>query len=122
MENSSGVEVEPKSIFTTTSARHVPSLLDLMKIESKEDLDEIKPPSTGAKKKVNAFAVLTPKLAEVFQSTDISTADILVAIVKMLKASGANERASEPEVEEIDLEDDNKIERLIGEEVRNLNL
>ena len=64
MENSNGVEVEPKSLFASTPANHVPTLLELMKIESKGDLDNLKPPSSGAKKKINAFAVLTPKLAE----------------------------------------------------------
>ena len=58
IESGDGVEVDLKTLFSTTTARHVPTLLQLMKIESKEGLNNLTSPSSGTKKKVNSFAVL----------------------------------------------------------------
>ena len=92
--------------FASTPAKHVPTLLELMKIESIGDLDDLKPPSSGVKKKINAFAVLTPKLAEACQGTDMSTADILIAMVETLRVMEMNVEAGSKEVETIDLEEE----------------
>ena len=101
MESGDGVEVDPKTLFSTTTARHVPTLLQLMKIKSKEDLDSLTSPSSGTKKKVNSFAVLTPELAETCQGTNMDTSDIITAIVEQIKTSRIKFAGEESPVVEI---------------------
>ena len=87
MESGDGIEVELKTLFSTTTAIYVPTLFQLMKVESQEGLDNLTSSTSGTKKKINSFAVLTPELAQTYQRTNMNTVDIIIALFEQIKTS-----------------------------------
>ena len=61
-----------------------------MKLKTKEELANLIPPTTGQKRKINNFAILTPALAECIQNTDMSPTAVLLALVDQIKAIAPN--------------------------------
>ena len=59
MVKGSGVEFDPSSLFTMTTAKVTPSITDLMKVNNTEDGEGLKAPRSGNRKKVNGFALQT---------------------------------------------------------------
>ena len=59
-----GVKLYLSSLFHQTSSRHVLPVVDIMKVTTEKEYLDLKALSTGSKKKVNCYAVLTPSLAE----------------------------------------------------------
>lgn len=47
-----GVEVDPQSMFETTTAQYVPDLVTMMKAVTKEDYEGLQVVATGNKKKI----------------------------------------------------------------------
>ena len=81
-----GVELHPDSLFHQTTARYVPTLLELMKVSKEEEYVNLRANEAGQKKKVNCYAILTPALAEAAQGTDMSPAKLLIAMVDQIRA------------------------------------
>ena len=61
-----GVGLDSRSIFRQTSAMHVPSTVDLLKVETPEDLEKVVADTNKAKKKAKALGVLAPSLGRRF--------------------------------------------------------
>ena len=57
-----------------------------MKLTKTKEFEDLKPESTFQKRKINNFAVLTPKLAEAVQKTNMSPQEVMLAIVEQIKA------------------------------------
>ena len=85
MTTGTGVEIDIDTVFTLTPTKYTPDLVKMMKIESAEDFRAIKAKTTGPKKKLPTFALLTPEMATAIQQTDMSYANICVAVVKAIK-------------------------------------
>ena len=98
MEKGTGVELDPSSIFTSTTAKYVPSLVDLMKVSRESDVEDLKAPRSGQKKKTNNFALLTPALAEVGQRTNMKPSSLLLAFVEEIKARATAPRTQVTQV------------------------
>ena len=86
MKTGTGIEIDPDSMFGTTSAKLVPTVTELMKVSSVKEADDLKAPRTGTRVKSNSFAVLTPSLAEGCQQGDMTPAALLVKVVETIKA------------------------------------
>ena len=72
MKFSLWIELRPDSLFYQTVYRHVPSVVELLKLVTEKDYMDLKALTMGSKKKLNCFAVLTLSLVEVVQSTDMN--------------------------------------------------
>ena len=46
-----GVELDPISIFTTTATKFIPSTVDLTKVTKASDMNDVKAPRSGQKKR-----------------------------------------------------------------------
>ena len=91
-----GVEMDPSSIFKSTKAVHVPTLVDLMKVSTVGDFEALSPPGRGQKKKINSYATLVPHLTEAIHRTDMSTGEVYVSIVEGVKATMGLSRVEVP--------------------------
>ena len=114
MKFGTGVVLHPASLFTSTSSQYVPLTLDLMKVTTVAIYEELVPPELGTKRKIHVFAVLPPALAAVYQVTDMTPADLLVATVnhnKVLAPSPAT--TADAQIEEA-AEDTDAILKRIG--------
>ena len=100
MEKGTGVELDPSSIFTSTTAKYVPSLADLMKVSRESEVEDLKAPRSGQKRKTSNFALLTPALAEVGQRTNMKPSSLLVAFVEEIKARATAPRAPSAQIME----------------------
>ena len=80
-----GVEVDPKTIFRMSTAIYVPSLLSMMKVETKEDFESVEADQTRAKKKVRDYGLLTPALGKAVARSDKTPAGVFTEIVKEIK-------------------------------------
>ena len=69
MEKGTRVEMEPSTIFTTTPAKYVSLIRDIMKVTTEEKLENLKAPRIGQKKKISHFALLTSALHVTNSST-----------------------------------------------------
>ena len=87
MKNGMGMEVDPASIFLSTAGKYKPDLLEMMKISSAAEFGNLKANTNENKKKFKSFCVLTPILAHTIQKTDMTYANIMVAVVEHLKLS-----------------------------------
>ena len=85
MQYGAGVELQPDSLFSVTSEQYIPSLIDMMKVKSAEEFQDLKAPTSGTKKKIHCFAVLTPALAEAIQSTDMTPAALFLALTEQMR-------------------------------------
>ena len=90
MKVGTGIEFDISSFLTQTPAQHVPQVLDFMKLKTKEELVNLIPPTTGQKRKINNFAILTLSLAESIQKTDMSPSAVLLALVEQIKVIAPN--------------------------------
>ena len=89
----------------------VPTVLNLVQVDTIAQYENLTPPTTGTKKNIPAFAVLPPALAEVYQTTDMTPAALLIATVQHIKvltpappvaaAPEAKEAAEEAKEEEV---------------------
>ena len=87
MAKGAGVELDPTTVFVRTATpKFVPLTAELMKATSVGDLEGVKVPRSGPKKKVSNFALLTPELAETAQRTEMKPAEMLVAFVETIRA------------------------------------
>ena len=93
MNVGTGIEFDNGSFLSQTSAQHVPQVLDFMKVTKTEEFENLVPTTTGQKRKINNFAILTPALAECVQKTDMSPAAVFIAIVEQIKAIAPNPTA-----------------------------
>ena len=106
MKNGMGVEVDPASIFLSTAGKYKPDILEMMKVSSEAEFGNLKANTNVTKRKFNCFCVLTPVLAHAIQKTDMTYANIMVAVVEHLKlnipqpaAAGATAAPQETEDE-----------------------
>ena len=81
MRTGHGVELDPDTMFGTSTAKLVPSVKEMMKVTSAAEVEGLKAPRTDNRKKVNGFALLTPALAEACQHVKMVPAALLVAVV-----------------------------------------
>ena len=82
-----GVELDITSLFKETKALHVPSLLDMMKVDSQGGFKELTPPNRGYKKKDSYHSTMVPFLTEAIHRTDMSPSEVFMAVVKSIKAT-----------------------------------
>ena len=76
----------------------VPTVLDLVQVDTIAQYENLTPPTTGTKKNIPAFAVLPPALAEVYQTTDMTHAALLIATIQHIKVlTPASPVAAAPE-------------------------
>lgn len=85
MVTGTSVEIYINTVFTLTSAKYTPDLVKMMKIESTEDFGAIKAKDSGPKTKLQTFALLTSAMAKAVQQTDMTYANICVAVVQAIK-------------------------------------
>ena len=81
-----GVELDPKSMFTQTAAKPTPDVLSMMQVKSIAEFEALTQVH-GRGKKIDCFAVLTPSLAEVIQSCDMTLASIFVKVIEQIKVN-----------------------------------
>ena len=81
MKFGTGVELQPLSLFSSSPARHVPNVINLMKVENYEQYNDLVPPTSGTKKKIMVIFVLPPALAEAYQHIDMTPAARMVTTV-----------------------------------------
>ena len=91
MTYGSGVELNLNSLFRSTSAKHVPPILELMKVASSEEFEQLAQPTTGARKRITCYATLPPAIAAAFQETTMAPSSLFMATVNYIKASTQGE-------------------------------
>ena len=100
-----GVELDITSLFKETKALYVPSLLEMMKVDSQGGFKELTPPNRGQKKKVSCHCTMVPFLTEAIHRTDMSSSEVFMAVVESIKATAevpptATVRADDGQVEQ----------------------
>ena len=88
MKYETGVEIHPNSLFSVTSARYVPSFLEMMKVKSEKDSTDLVAPTSRPKKKVHCYVVLAPSLAEAIQPTNLTPTAICLSLIEQIKVLG----------------------------------
>ena len=78
------VKIHSGSLFNQTAAKHIPSIVDLMKITTEKKFGDLKALTTRTKKKSKYYAVLAPPLMESDQKINMTPAQLLVAIVAIV--------------------------------------
>ena len=68
-----------------STAIHVTSLVDIMKVETKEEFETVDADQTKAKKKVRGYEVLTPTLVKAVARSNKTPAGIFTEIVQEIK-------------------------------------
>ena len=96
-----GTEFDPKSLFRTTTAIHVPNLIDMMKVKSIEELKNLEPNTNATKKKIKTFAVLTPALTGALLNSDMSPQDMFVKTVDQVNSQIIPSTQDEPDMDEL---------------------
>ena len=84
-EERNGHGNRPASFFLSIAWKYKPDLLDLMKVSLEAEFSNLKVNTNVAKKKFNCFCVLTPVLVHAIQKTNMTYANIMVAVVEHLK-------------------------------------
>ena len=86
--------MDSKNIFRMTSAIDVPSLKNMMKVETKKEFDIIEADQNKAKKKVREYGVLSPALGKA-----VAISDIFTKIVQEIKRgmTGTGQPNEEPQ-------------------------
>ena len=91
-----GLEMDPSSIFKSTKAVHVPTLVDLMRVSTVEKFKALSPSGRGQKEKNDSYATLVPHLTETIHRTDMSTGEVYILIVEGVKATMGPSRVEVP--------------------------
>ena len=70
MESGSGMLNAPKSFFTVSTARYVPTTHDLLQVTNESVIDTLVPKSSGSKHKLQNFLILTQDLLTTVMETE----------------------------------------------------
>mmetsp|Transcript_4429 Transcript_4429/g.5653 ORF Transcript_4429/g.5653 Transcript_4429/m.5653 type:complete len:741 (+) Transcript_4429:65-2287(+) len=88
-ELGTGVKIDSSTIFEQSSrAKHVPSLLEMMKATTADFFNSLTPDTTGTKKKIKNFAILPPFLMNAL--ADIPKLDFDVIFTKIVNTTRNN--------------------------------
>ena len=85
------VELQPMTLFTSTSSKKKPDLVSMTKLSSKVGFEAIKADGKATKRKFKCFTVLPPALAKSIQSTDMTYSAIFIEVVKQIKIGATPE-------------------------------
>ena len=77
-----GIEMDPAFMFGTTMTKLAPKLEEIVKLSSLAEVEDLKAPRLGVRKKTNNYALLTPALGEACQHTDMTSVALLITVVK----------------------------------------
>ena len=80
IQNGIGVEFDVNSLFKSTKACHRPDLLTMMKAQDEVDFINLKANTTGNKRKIKCYTILTPSLVSALQETDMTLTPKVVFI------------------------------------------
>jgi hypothetical protein len=83
----SSTELDIASIFRSTSAIHVPTLMEMLEVKTREELMALEPNTTASKKKARTFSVLTPTLTKNFVTTSMAPADLFLKVTEHIGGS-----------------------------------
>ena len=81
------MEVELAALFAQTSTRYRLIMVDMIKVTSIEQLENLTVAETKAKRKCKCFGLLSPKLAESVNEMDMKITSVFIKIVQKIKAS-----------------------------------
>ena len=79
-------EFDLTSLFRTTATIHVSNLIDIMKVNSSDELMNLHPNVASAKKKVKNFAAAKPAIIWSLPTSDMSPQEIFIKTVDQIKA------------------------------------
>ena len=80
-----GREVESDSLFTQTRTWYRPSMVDMIKVSSLEELNNLEVDNSKAKHKCKFYGFLTPHLTKAVAETDMKTANVFLKVVKIIR-------------------------------------
>ena len=81
------MEVESATLFTQTSCRYRSTMVDIMKVDSLEGLDNLTTDETKPKRNCKAYGLLTPNLAKEVAPTDMKITIVFLKVVETIKSS-----------------------------------
>ena len=87
MHIGSGIEIDPDSFFAETGLIHAPTILDLLKVTTVAEFEALSAATVGTAKKVPCCVILTPALAEAFQSSNMQVSDLFIKAIEFIKAN-----------------------------------
>ena len=67
IKTGAGVEIDPESMYGMSQAKLVPTAKELIKVSTMTEVENLKAPRTGTRRRTNRFAMLTPVLAKIYQ-------------------------------------------------------
>ena len=80
-----GVAMDPKSTFRYTTATHVPTIMNMMKITTDDEFLALEGDKSKQKKKLKTYAVLTPAITKAVEALDKTPSGAFIAVVNYLK-------------------------------------
>ena len=81
------MEVESATLFAQTSSRYRPTMVDIMKVDSLEGLDNLTTDETKPKRKYKMYGLLTPNLAKAVASIGMKITSVFLKVIEIIKAS-----------------------------------
>jgi len=80
------MSVEPESLIQTSAAVHKPDIVDMLNIADSQSSRNLSGNVDKAKRRIKFFALLTPSLAQAVQVSNMTAEDVLLKVVKRIKA------------------------------------
>ena len=77
---------DPKSFFRTSTARCVPSLVDLVRVADIAEFEALTPKSVGSKHKLRNFLIIPPDLLSEILGTDLTVPAVFLRVVQFILA------------------------------------
>ena len=94
IESGAGMLTDPKSFFTTSTAKYVPSLVDLVEVKNEADFDALTPRSVGSKHKSRNFLILPPDLLSKVLETDLTVTATFLKVTEFIRAKAKSQQSS----------------------------